>query len=251
MELSPNAFAWIGVGLALLGIGSQFSDYRSNWLTVAFGIVAVLCFIPALRESFGLSLTIKPERLSIFIMGGLGFILFATATWIYQRSSEISAVNSATDTTPTPAMKAPNQSTPTPEQTPVKVPEQHERIVVGDNITAEYLMNMFREPGRTTFQGSALLEPYLGKWMKVSGVMRDVSKSEAGYFAQMTFERDPSLDRTNWLYHTALYMLFRESWIPRVLILKRGQKVTVIGQIDRVTSYDMQLGNCELVDSKP
>jgi hypothetical protein len=50
MELSPNAFTWIGVGLALLGIGSQFSDYRSNWLTLAFVIVALMCFIPAIRE---------------------------------------------------------------------------------------------------------------------------------------------------------------------------------------------------------
>jgi hypothetical protein len=134
---------------------------------------------------------------------------------------------------------------------PAKSPEQaapNERDFVRDNITAEYLMSIFNEPGRTTVQGNTLVEPYIGKWMKVSGVMRDVRKNE--FFSQMTFERNPRLERTDWLYYTDLYMLFRGNWIQRVVILRPGDRLTVIGQIERVSSIDLQLNNCELVDSK-
>ena len=137
------------------------------------------------------------------------------------------------------------------QPTPVKADEQQGRVFVGETITVAYLVGLFNEPGRTSFQARTLVEPYIGKWMKVSGVMKDVMRTNVDQkFVQMVFERDPSIEYTHPLFYAQLTMYFRNDWIQRVLILKVGDQLTVIGQIDRVDRISLQLENCELVQSQ-
>lgn len=44
-------------------------------------------------------------------------------------------------------------------------------------------------------------------------------------------------------------MFFNKPWIDRVAILKRGDKLTVIGQINTIDTLSVHLENCELVDT--
>jgi len=83
--------------------------------------------------------------------------------------------------------------------------------------------------------------------MKISGPLGDVISS-GPTLAQLTLERPevPLTERT-WAYYTDVYMMFREPWIERLAILKRGDKVTVIGQIQRIDSTTIQLEKCEVV----
>lgn len=46
------------------------------------------------------------------------------------------------------------------------------------------------------------------------------------------------------------FMIFRDQgWFDRLSTLRRGDKITVIGQITRVNGIEIQLENCEIVDS--
>ena len=45
-----------------------------------------------------------------------------------------------------------------------------------------------------------------------------------------------------------IYCLFRKPQIDRLKVLKRGDKITVVGQIRRIGKLFLELDNCELVD---
>jgi hypothetical protein len=84
-----------------------------------------------------------------------------------------------------------------------------ERIIV--DVTPEYLMSLFAE--HTSIQAKRLIEPYIGKWMRVSGPLGNVSNNE--YFAQIVFEHRPSS-------HTQIYMYFRQpDRSDRLSVLRR------------------------------
>ena len=125
--------------------------------------------------------------------------------------------------------------------------EKKDRVFVGESITPEYLISIFQE--HTDIQGARLTEAYLGKWMKVSGPLGNVMSSSP-IQAQLTFKRPevPLTERT-WFYYTDLFMMFKEPWIDRLTIAKRGDKLTVIGKIERIDGVSVQLENCELVGS--
>ncbi len=130
---------------------------------------------------------------------------------------------------------------------PPKAAEKQGRVFVGESITPEYLIGIFRE--HTAIQGATLTAAYLGKWMKVSGSLGNVISTTPDR-AQLTFERAevPLTERT-WFHYTGFYMMFSRPWIDHLAIAKRGDKLTVIGQIERIDSVSVQLKNCELVGS--
>jgi len=67
---------------------------------------------------------------------------------------------------------------------------------------------------------------------------------------QLTFERaEVPLTKRTWFDYTSFYMMFKKPWIDRLAIVKRGDKLTVIGQIERIDGVSVQLENCELVGS--
>jgi hypothetical protein len=120
------------------------------------------------------------------------------------------------------------------------------RVFVGPSITPEYLIRIFRE--HTGIQGAALTAAYLGKWVKVSGSLGNVT-SRTSDFAQLSFERAtvPPEEQTP-LDHTYFFMQFNKPWIERLAIARRGDKLTVVGQIGSIDGLAVVLENCELVD---
>lgn len=90
---------------------------------------------------------------------------------------------------------------------------------------------------------------YLGKWMKVSGSLGNVISTTPNR-AQLTFERaEVPITEQKWFDYSDFYMMFKKPWIDRLAIAKRGDKLTVIGQIERIDGVSVQLQNCELVGS--
>lgn len=113
-----------------------------------------------------------------------------------------------------------------------------ERIFV--DITPEYLTGLFRK--YTSFQATKLVDPYLGKWMKVSGFVMDVS-SESN---NATVHLMPSEQSAGF----QIIAYFREQkWIDRTLVLRCSDKVSVLGQISRVRISSLSLEYCETVSS--
>jgi tRNA_anti-like len=139
---------------------------------------------------------------------------------------------------------------PPHDKTPAAKPEataKQERVFVPPELTPERLFSFYRE--NTAIQGDELTKHFVGQWIKVTGTLNDVSRSN-DFRSQVTFERSntPILEWT-WLDYTTIYMWFREpAQIDRLKILRRGDKITVNGQVQQVQNVTLHLDNCELAD---
>jgi hypothetical protein len=136
-----------------------------------------------------------------------------------------------------PIVTIPATPAPLPVQPEVKVIKKEERLFVGQGITLEYLLDFFEQ--HTAVQATNATKDYIGKWMKVAGSVNNVI-STSDFLAQVTFERQPALPD-----YTYLYMSFRGPWKDRAKILKRGDNITVIGQIRQIEPMALNLDNCE------
>jgi hypothetical protein len=134
----------------------------------------------------------------------------------------------------TPTLPVP--STPAPPLPP----REEERAFV--SVTPEYLTNFYRQ--HTSTQADTLAEPYIGRWMKVSGTVSDVSKLTKAY-ALVRFERpDPHPEG-----FVDIRTYFRgETLVDRVSLLPRGQHVVVVGQIKGVSQVTLDLDNCDVIE---
>lgn len=130
--MSQTAMLWIGVGVALLGVGSQFSEVRSNWLLFAFVVLAVLCFMPAIKEWMGMGKFSKETMnlLTRFIFGAIGFIVVFVATWMYQsRTTETQSID-AQPTHPVAAQVIEKPVPPTSTQSTIGDANNNSGIIV-------------------------------------------------------------------------------------------------------------------------
>ena len=118
-----------------------------------------------------------------------------------------------------------------------RAPSAERRIV---DVTPQYLAGLFES--YTSIQANSLAKPFIGKWMKVSGTLRNVGSFTS--FSQVTFESK--------LGDAVVFMLFRdEDYVAnRLAVLKKGDRITVLGQIDRVEPSAVQLDDCELIDAE-
>jgi hypothetical protein len=110
------------------------------------------------------------------------------------------------------------------------------KVFVSPNIGAKYLCEMFE--GRTSIQASKMASAFIGKWMRCSGNIAEILASEKS--AQLTLTM-PALKFTD------VYMLFDAEWLERLSVLKHGDPVRIIGQIDEIHRTHIQLHHCELV----
>jgi hypothetical protein len=110
------------------------------------------------------------------------------------------------------------------------------------DVSPEYLVGLFDD--QTSLQAQKLADAFLGKWMVVTGALGDLAGfGDAGW--QMVFART--------FPEVTIYMWFqdREYVEERLAVLTKGTCVTVLGQIDRIRSTDLQLTVCELVPPAP
>jgi hypothetical protein len=109
---------------------------------------------------------------------------------------------------------------------------------VGASITPEYLVGFFKE--HTSIQAMKLIEPFIGKWMRVSGDLREVILRTSDT-AQVTFSGRGLGDLAE------VYMYFRtKESIERLAILRRGDRLTITGQISEMSDIHLTLDECEL-----
>jgi hypothetical protein len=146
----------------------------------------------------------------------------------------------------TPKPKPPAPSVPPPDVSSASGAEPKEddapatRQVV--DVTPEYLVGFF--DAHTSMQASKLVEPYLGKWMKVSGPMGTVGGFTTFSQVAFAFGTFGSLP---------VYLWFRDRDVVEnsLSALEKGDQITVLGQIDQVDAVRLQLDNCELIDVVP
>lgn len=245
VRLLKNPILALGVGVIGLVVGvlgflatdpTGLQENMQKWLAV-------------FRPSFALE---GDTVRTLMMMTGLLLIVLATAPhlgWVTRvvtsRAERGASPKDATTRIDTPvrAELPPAQTAmagataPPRAEVPTVVSRSEERLIV--DVTAEYLADFFINS--MAIHGKRLVEPYIGKWMKVSGPLGNIMNSI--YSLQVTFS-----DRGLLANNVQIFMFFdKEQWLDRVSVLKRGDHLTVLGQIKDVSSIDIHLEHCELI----
>jgi hypothetical protein len=112
-------------------------------------------------------------------------------------------------------------------------PEQ--QIDVG--VTPADLFGFFS--GNTDVQADALLAPFLGKWITISGHLQTLRKSGSDYQVILDEHFFPKTTN-NVLFH------FGDQWGPQLEVLKIGAELTVRGRIESLSQAFLTVEGCEL-----
>ena len=119
-------------------------------------------------------------------------------------------------------------------------PSPSERIYV--NVTPEYLTSFYNQ--HTAFQAAKLVEPYIGKWITVFGIVNDVTSESRGTKIYIVRPKEDS----GFLLIVASF--HEQTWIDRIVLLRREDKVAVVGQIKSVDSRSVWLDYCETIQEE-
>jgi hypothetical protein len=121
-----------------------------------------------------------------------------------------------------------------------RTPTADGRIFV--DVTPAYLGGLFE--GHTDIQAQKLIQPFVGKWMEISGKLGEVSEGHG--FLQVTLQSAYPLVT---ILAVRVYMHFHVKWTDRLSVLRQGDALTIVGQIDRVDKLSVVLRACELVST--
>ena len=168
---------------------------------------------------------IGPAGGNIFTVVGVLLIL-AAFVMVEQTRPDIRVV----PTPPTPA--PPNAGGTSPTAGGRNYPVPSDRPIV--NESPDDLLKFFKD--HTHIQAQKLLETYIGQWM----VIRDVEVINV-----ITLANGKLFVNAN----TNAALTFNEDWKPKVSVLRKGSRITAIGQIKGVlsTGSNLDLDNCELL----
>lgn len=170
---------------------------------------------------------------------GLVMILRAFGIISIDRRSVSPELAPREDTGPPPAPIAYSESS-APKQTvseahPREVPPQ--RVFIPTDVTPQTLMGMFE--GKTTVSARRLVQPYLGKWMKISGRFQNLGTlGSATYSVRLSTRFD----------HAYLFYFSKESWEHQLELLQIGQQVALVGKVTKIDEWSIVLEDCELVE---
>lgn len=104
------------------------------------------------------------------------------------------------------------------------------------SLTPEELVKVF--DGRTTAQGDALAKNYIGKWIKVSGSIDDVTTASRRRVTNVNLETDAPY----------IILIFRGKAADSLSMLRKGDIISVFGRIDLIARDAVRLESCELLE---
>lgn len=164
------------------------------------------------------------------VMGAAGAALLAF-TWLALYLSFRATRGSIGDSSP--------RSSQTIPSAPIPPPSRQKRVFV--DATTEDLTSRFK--GHTSFEADTLLKPFIGKWMRVSGPLSDVSGYEWGLSVIIDQKR---LEKS--VQPLFVNAIFDSQSLDRISTITPKTPIHVVGQIALINSYSVRLNHCELVD---
>ncbi|MGO9330078.1 MAG: hypothetical protein ACLQJ0_18445 [Steroidobacteraceae bacterium] len=103
------------------------------------------------------------------------------------------------------------------------------------DVNPNYLISLYE--GKLSSQGDMLFAPYVGKWIKLTARVEDVSAKSVFSIIQVTDN------------HTrGITMLFDEASADRLSVLTRGQSISLLCQIAKSSETLLLLNHCEFAD---
>ena len=220
-------------GAAFTMLGPTPDDYRrARFCFIAAGVIFGAT---AVMWDFGNA----PTATRLIVVGFIGAVsLIGIAegvrlTYIREGATETASENVAEETplanqVPRPATPAPPPAAAWPD-----------RIFVSKSITPAYLAKFYDD--YTVVQADNMVAPYIGKWMSIEGPIGEIMPAGPNRIL-LAFANDDSAPYPHRM------MTFDEKWFDRLSIMKRGEVVTVVGEIQKIEPHVVSLTNCELIE---
>lgn len=122
---------------------------------------------------------------------------------------------------------------------PIELREQRGQAPLGDkrvviDVPPEYLMKLCE--GHTSIQAQKSVELYIGKWIRVSGTVFNATEHSAFFSVYLMYKENK---------YISAYFRKKDD---RVSVLRPGDQITVMGEIETVTESNVGLEKCELLD---
>ena len=117
------------------------------------------------------------------------------------------------------------------------------RIFVGSSTTPQYLVGLLK--GVNSLQVKNAILPYIGKWMKVSGLVTHVGGELTIIVVLLAVNAEPNSEFT-------ICAVFRGQWKEQLEILREGDALNIVGRIEKIEEFPSRmvtLINCEIIDS--
>jgi len=207
-------------------------------LSIATVVIAAL--LMALDQAISSSPNFKAAFPSVSLSGATRFLPLALLTaggllWLIANIRR-----SASAPAPAPALQAAQ------EESKAKVPVTNvqPRVFVKSGTTPERMIAPFAD--HLEFQAKKLIEPYLNKWIVVSGPFWDASDA----FESILVDFRDFYKNYESSYHK-LGLSFKSSYKSKIEIIHRNDQVVILGRIDRITKGTVWLADCEFVDGDP
>lgn len=105
-------------------------------------------------------------------------------------------------------------------------------------VSPAYLSGFYEQ--YTSIQADKLAQAYIGQWIKVSRSVWNINAISNQQLFVVTSAMEDN--------QPFMTMVFDGSWGERLHLIKRNDKITVVGQIKDVSRTTVELDNCELAD---
>lgn len=233
-DLSIQLFI-AGTAIAIMGIavtqaGWTHKGFVWSLFVAAFGLAFCALYWKQIREANpeigALASGIVASSVSWFtlLLVGIGAVfvldLLARIGWLK---------NTVKREAPLPTAPPSKSDSPSP---PVPNEEPKQRAYV----TASVLSLMSMCEGRTSIQASQLAKNYIGKWILISGKVRNTSNSFGAIVASLKIGDGKHV-----------FLNFDDDWEERVSLLMPDQDIKVMGKIAELGDLNVTLRQCEII----
>jgi len=189
------------------------------------------------------SIAANPGYLSfLLIMSGVALIVWNER----RRTSQLleSRFAAAFGHTQTEALFSPE---PMVERS-VSPPDPAERIYLGSNITPVFLAEL--QDGKTSLEAQEATDKYVGKWMRVTGVLKNVSRiGNRKLWVTLAIPRKVQIAEGIEMDRDVEVKAEFERDFDRIRVRRPGDVFRVEGRIDRIIYMGLELEDCELLQS--
>ncbi len=115
--------------------------------------------------------------------------------------------------------------------------DKSERVII--DVTPDFLIGLHKN--YMSIEAKRLLAPYIGKWIKVSGLIDDINSHERGVLVTLMMEPNDIWPK--------VYMHCEIEWLDRLSVIKKDTKISAIGQIKDISPHNISLFHGEILNS--
>ena len=99
--------------------------------------------------------------------------------------------------------------------------------------------------GLNSMQADRFTQPFIGKWIRVRGIISDIYKYSHGskkIGVALRLTQEPSLNSPG-----IILFFVKTTWLPTLETMDSGDSIHVEGKIEAIDRYSMYIENCEII----